>query len=372
MTLGLGIWSVAILSMFAPPSMDADQTDCDDAQPRAFADHETLGGSVVIRVYNEQLEATAEMCLLDEDRKRVFFDAVAIEAMSQAERRIWVPVGNYTAVVSLEGELGQSATHWDPFRLDSCDTRSLISSVEIHKSPVSIGIGGRGHACDQEPPHRPADVLPAPAILASRPPIGGSFADYRWNALAAASFAVALCAFPRPRYVLLALFSRVEGPAVLDQTTRHDIYTMIRQNPGLTANRIANLLTLGSGETRYHLTVLRRNRLVTEIQRGSSRCYFPAGIGSPEQLRATATLRYEAAERLYEALLVQPDASLSALAYTAGLRLSAASKALARLVAGGLAERFQNGRELRVRPTRIRPLLPLIESNPSSDTAAVP
>lgn len=355
-------------SLLASSAGAQEDPDCRTATPLTLP-AEGRDGSVLIRVVNEQLETDVRICLLDSNERRVFDAVVHVGMASKFDQRVWVPVGDYTAVYLLSRSNGEG-TLYLPADLTTCESGSMMVEGRTNVGATgSFGVQGGGTECEASPPGRPIGAIAEPPSEQSLPAPAGP--DYRWGALSAVGIVGVALAFPRPRYFLLALFSRVQGPEVLDQPTRNEIYDLIRQNPGVNAHRVANTLRLGSGETRYHLTVLRRNRLLTEIRRGALRCYFPSGIASPEQLRATAVLHHAGAEQLYEAILARPDSSLTQLATYAGLRLSSASKALSKLVEGGLAERFQQGRELRVRPTAMRPLLPLIEANPSSEVAAV-
>ena len=364
---------VILLAFTSPHVAGAGATDACKPDGGVVAEG-TRDGVIVFRVnYRGTSEIRIRVCIEDESHVKIHDHEERVPAATAWEHSVAVPTGRYRAATIATASNNGTVAGGHSADLILCAAGSVVLPSNIDDGPgitvLTPVCGGlpTGRVVEPNQQRAPSEDNANPAFFGE----GTSQDLIRWELLAASLGLVGLVAFPRPRYALLALFSRVQGPAVLDQETRSEIYEFIRNDPGVNAHRIARQLGLGSGETRYHVTVLRRNRLVTEIRRGALRCYFPFGVASPEQLRATAVLHHAGAERLYEAILGRPDASLTVLAADAGLRLSTASKALSKLVEGGLAQRIHEGRELRVRPTTVRPLLPLFEANPSSEVPAV-
>lgn len=365
----VAVASLAAGSLSLAPQPQPER--CDDAPYEPYPSATETGGSILFRVSNTQLATRIRLCVVDADGLRVYDVTRPVDAATVWEHRVLLPVGGYLAETQILTRSGGAASALHRPDLSACESRAVLAPTQAHEGPAGFGIASQSMECAEAAPPVPKGDVISPIPQVEAPDLGGK-GEYPWVALGAvATGLVAFLAWPRSRYAILLLFSRVHGPAVLDQATRSEIYDLVRQDPGVTANRVSTVLGLGSGETRYHLGVLRRNQLLTEIRRGSLRCYFPSQFGSPDQLRATAVLRNAAAERLYDALLTRPGSSLTALADYAGLRLGTASKALQKLVDARLAERTATGREVNVRPTNLRPLAPMLESNPSSEPTPV-
>lgn len=95
---------------------------------------------------------------------------------------------------------------------------------------------------------------------------------------------------------------------------RDAIAGYVATTPGAHFSKVRDDLSLGTGETQYHLEKLVRAEAVESRRDGDYRRYFPAGRFSAFEQRALGYLRRATARGMILALLESPDISASALA----------------------------------------------------------
>jgi len=126
-------------------------------------------------------------------------------------------------------------------------------------------------------------LLPATAAL----PPNASVTLLEWLALAGAGGSSSYALTDRgrsflSRAILLPLYVRLKGDAVMNQETRGMIRGYIRVHPGDCYSDIKRNLGLANGELAYHLSVLEREGIIQSQTKGPKRLYYPAEVEMPE------------------------------------------------------------------------------------------
>jgi predicted transcriptional regulator len=83
-------------------------------------------------------------------------------------------------------------------------------------------------------------------------------------------------------FLVMPLYSRIQGKKVLNQFTRGQIYGYIKANAGVHFMAIMNDLDLQNGTLAYHLRVLVREGLIITYKDGFYRRFYPKGT-SPQK-----------------------------------------------------------------------------------------
>ena len=84
------------------------------------------------------------------------------------------------------------------------------------------------------------------------------------------------------RMILLPLYVKTRGAAVLDNELRGMIRGYVLVNPGDCYTDIKRNLQLENGELAYHLSVLEREGIIKTSTKGAKRMYYPADMPTPE------------------------------------------------------------------------------------------
>lgn len=141
-----------------------------------------------------------------------------------------------------------------------------------------------------------------------------------------------------------ALYTRLVRARVLDDATRQAIVDVVRDDPGIHASGILERLGKRGGVGEYHLDVLVREGFLHVVSTPGFRRYFAAGSMSAPAMKARATLRDGACEKVHALVLARPGMTLGELADAASITPGYASKTVARLVDAGLVEKRAEGR----------------------------
>ncbi|MFH1100948.1 MAG: winged helix-turn-helix transcriptional regulator [Methanobacteriota archaeon] len=93
---------------------------------------------------------------------------------------------------------------------------------------------------------------------------------------------------------------------VLELEIRRKIYTLILENPGLHAKKIADILSLQGQLADYHLAYLERAEIVTTVKEEGNRRYYATGKLGMTERRRISILRKEIPLRIILYLLQYP------------------------------------------------------------------
>ncbi|MCW8802616.1 MAG: winged helix-turn-helix transcriptional regulator [Candidatus Bathyarchaeota archaeon] len=88
------------------------------------------------------------------------------------------------------------------------------------------------------------------------------------------------------------------GLAVLNQTTRMQIYNFITDNPGVNFRGICSSLALPIGVVQYHLTVLDKGNLISDCRDGRNKRFFKSRKFSDTEMKIISALRHETVEKI--------------------------------------------------------------------------
>ena len=188
-----------------------------------------------------------------------------------------------------------------------------------------------------------ASATPAPANAPAVPaPLAGA------AAVVLGAAAVALLAWLALKTGLVAMFTRLVRPRVLDQELRASIHDLVHARPGAHAAEVAQHLERAQNVVDHHLDVLVREGFLTCLQTPGFRRYFVTGRFSPAEMRAFAALREGQAEKLYRIIEANPGIHMGELAERAGVSTGYASKQVRRLADAGLVDSVRVGKAVRV------------------------
>jgi hypothetical protein len=102
--------------------------------------------------------------------------------------------------------------------------------------------------------------------------------------------------------------------AVLDNSTRSQIFTYISQNPGVQFRAIVSALCLPVGLAEYHLDVLVHSGLVSFIRDGRYKRFFVSKRFNPRDMALICILRRRTPKKIFEVLLSKRQLSHGRLA----------------------------------------------------------
>jgi predicted transcriptional regulator len=149
---------------------------------------------------------------------------------------------------------------------------------------------------------------------------------------------------------------------------RDGIAGYVAATPGAHFSKVRDDLSLGTGETQYHIEKLVDAGAIESRRDGDYRRYFPAKRFSPFEQRALGYLRRDTARGMVLALLETPDVSASELADHLGVSRPTVSKYASELESAGVLSRT-DGYALR-RPETLLILLVRYADSFDEDTAA--
>jgi predicted transcriptional regulator len=92
------------------------------------------------------------------------------------------------------------------------------------------------------------------------------------------------------------------GSAVLNQTTRMQIYNFITDNPGINFRGICGALALPIGVVQYHLSVLDKGNLISDCRDGRNKRFFKSRKFSDTEMKIISALRHETVEKILSIL----------------------------------------------------------------------
>lgn len=221
-----------------------------------------------------------------------------------------------------------------PLRIEGYDRNGmLLRSAEYHDLRVNVGLAGDTFAF-----RKPRNVWErVPAVTR----------DFFMNL---AYLLVHLVVLPLGSFFALHMmlnlgYRRVTQKNILENTTRRQIYHVVRENPGIRKKEIARVTRTNPGTLRYHLAVLEEGgKIAVEQTGGCCRYYENNGKFSGRERTVIATLRNTTRREILTALLRTPGLSRQEIACRLGISGPAVSRHMNRLQRAGIVEKDMNGR----------------------------
>lgn len=140
-----------------------------------------------------------------------------------------------------------------------------------------------------------------------------------------------------------------------ENDTRERLQTYIARAPGAHFSKIRDDCSLATGETQYHLRLLRDGERIEVVYDGDYKRCFPARTFDEFEKRALGQLRRETTRRTIIVLLADPSATGAAIADRLDVSEATVSKVLSALESADLLDR-DDKRRLR-RPETLLTLL---------------
>lgn len=193
-------------------------------------------------------------------------------------------------------------------RSEVADTGGLVALPDLDPSPAGPRDGSLGGAA------------PSPLELGATVAVAGAVA-------------LAVLLWPTLKAIGAGLFSRIQGPRVLEHPGRAAIVDAIQADPGLHFSELARRTGHAAGALRHHLAKLQAAGLVVARPLGGYLCYFAPGTSRDTAALANAATRSEGARKVLEAQQAG-IVGVRAIAAHTGLSPSTVSHHLARLRQG--------------------------------------
>ncbi|MES2154256.1 MAG: winged helix-turn-helix transcriptional regulator [bacterium] len=193
------------------------------------------------------------------------------------------------------------------------------TSVEVSTAPPT----------QASPPATPAPAAATPSPLQAAAPVATGIGIAALIAAATWLAAHALGA---------GLFSRIQGPKVLEHDTRARIVQEVDASPGITLVDLRTRLGIAWGTTWHHVRRLEKNGLLVSIRQGPRRLLYAANSPAAGARATLALLRNPTAQRIAQAIHATPDLAATAICRLLALQPPNVSKHLARFTASGLVE----------------------------------
>jgi predicted transcriptional regulator len=86
------------------------------------------------------------------------------------------------------------------------------------------------------------------------------------------------------------LYGRVSGPELLEQPLRRRLLELIERQPGIHASELCRTAGEPWGTVQYHLSLLHRGDMVTTVEAGRERHFFPSQM-DPTRARLVAIMQ---------------------------------------------------------------------------------
>jgi len=119
--------------------------------------------------------------------------------------------------------------------------------------------------------------------------------------------------------------------ALLNQTTRVDIYNFVQNNPGLHFRALSNYLRLPIGVLQYHLGLLVNGGLLSTYQNGRYKRYFESKKFTETEMKVISVLRNGTSGKILVALIEKPHMTHKDLATQLNISSQALSWQMNRL-----------------------------------------
>lgn len=134
-----------------------------------------------------------------------------------------------------------------------------------------------------------------------------------------------------------------DRPPPLNQSTRTQIYSFIKNNPGIHFRGICNSLNLSIGLAQYHLGLLTKAGLISTFRDWRYKRYFKSNKFTKREMSIISLLRHQTAERILSILLKKQHASHNELASKLSISSQALTYQMKRLEKVGFVQRTKDG-----------------------------
>ena len=163
----------------------------------------------------------------------------------------------------------------------------------------------------------------------------------------------------------IAGFSRIQDDAILDHPLRSEIFTTIRENPGIHASQLAREVDSGWGTVTHHLDKLTKASMVTTRRVNNQKCYFEQGgkVGRAEMEIASA-VKGDTAGLIAQFVSHNPMTSQKQMAEAIGISPALASFHVKKLENLGVLEKVRRGKETLLSTSEALRKLMASEQNP--------
>ncbi len=142
---------------------------------------------------------------------------------------------------------------------------------------------------------------------------------------------------------LVVLGINTNSTPELNQTTRSQIYSLIRDNPGIHFRGICSSLNLPVGMVQYHLNILVATGLLTCYSDGKMRRFFETSKYSSIQMKIMSLLRHKTRGQILEIVNVNKTATHSDLANQLSITSQGLTWQIHRLEEAGIIKEKSNG-----------------------------
>ncbi|MCA1819624.1 MAG: hypothetical protein LC620_06210 [Halobacteriales archaeon] len=167
-----------------------------------------------------------------------------------------------------------------------------------------------------------------------------------------------------------AFFGRVSGDDLLDQPLRRRLLDIIESRPGIHASELCRSAGEPWGTVQYHLSLLHRGQMVTAIEAGRERHFFPSQI-DPAHAKLLALLHQGRRHEIAAFIRDHPGARQVDICQAVDVSRKTFRSSIEPLVAEGLVHErrgLQNNRYYAQEP--LARLLTPEEAAPLADAAA--
>lgn len=146
------------------------------------------------------------------------------------------------------------------------------------------------------------------------------------------------------------LFSRLQGPELLEHPVRRELVQRIEAHPGIHYQDLVRAMGKGKGAIEHHLRKLQEAGLVKALAAGGYTCWFPTKYDH-RLVGAAPALKSDGARAVLAAVQAHPGTSARAVGLATGLSPAAVNHHLQRLAGAGLVSIVRAGRSLSILPT---------------------
>jgi len=134
-----------------------------------------------------------------------------------------------------------------------------------------------------------------------------------------------------------------EASSLLNQTTRMDIYSFVKDNPGLHFRALSDYLGMPIGVLQYHLGLLVNGGLLSTYQDGRYKRYFESKRFTEAEMKVISVLRNGTSGKILVALFEKPQMTHKELALELDISSQALSWQMNRLEKMGFIKRSAEG-----------------------------